>query len=120
MADTLLDVATEEAQKAKDEQARVGAELSEAQKDLDEAQKGLDVANDELKTLNEEAAAIRRQIAEETVSADGAKLFEDLDAKTTERRAKEAEIIALQEKLADARSRLTAGWTEAAAAAAGE
>ena len=120
MADTLLDVATEEAQKAKDEQARVGAELSEAQKDLDEAQKGLDAANDELKTLNEEAAAIRRQIAEETVSADGAKLFEDLDAKTTERRAKEAEIIALQEKLADARSRLTAGWTEAAAAAAGE
>ena len=94
MADTLLDVATEEVQKAKDEQARVGAELIEAQKDLDEAQKGLDGANDELKTLNEEAAAIRRQIAEETVSADGAKLFEDLDAKTTERRAKEAEIIA--------------------------
>jgi hypothetical protein len=120
MADTLLDVATEELQKAKDEGARVEAELVDAQKDLDEAQKALDEANDELKTLNEEAAAIRRKIAEETVSADGAKLFEDLDAKTTERRATEAEIVDLQEKLVDARSRLALGRTEAAAAAASE
>jgi hypothetical protein len=119
MADTLLDVATEELQKATNEQARVGAELIDAQKDLDTAQAALDDAGVELKQLNEEADAIRRQIAEETVSADGAKLFEDLDAKTTEIRAKQAEIIGLQEDVADARGRLSAGRTEAAAAAAG-
>ena len=68
MADTVLDVATDELKNAKDEQDRVGAELIDAQKDLDLAQKALDKAGVELKLLNEEAAAIRRKIAEEKFS----------------------------------------------------
>jgi hypothetical protein len=118
MADTLLQVATDELQNARDEQARVAAELATAQQDLQDAQTGLDAAVSDLKQLNDEAASIRRQIAQTTVSADGQQLFADLDANRTAARAKQAAIVSLQGELADARSRIAAGRDEAAAAAA--
>jgi hypothetical protein len=118
MADTLLNVATDELQKAQAEQARVGAELAAAQQDLAKAHDDLDVAVGELKTLNDAAASIRRQIAQTTVSADGQQLFDELDANTGAARAKQAEIVGLQERLADAGSRVAVGQDEAAHAAA--
>jgi hypothetical protein len=118
MADTLLSVATEERDKAKGERDRVVGELNRAQADLTGAQKDLGEAAKDLTELQNEAAAIRRQIAQTTIAADGKKLFDKLDANTTKVRAKQAAIVALNESVASARSRIVASQAELDRAAA--
>jgi hypothetical protein len=112
MADTLLTVATEERDKAKGERDRVAGELNRAQADLTGAQKELGDAAKELTALQNEAAAIRRQIAQTTIAADGKKLFDKLDENTTKVRAEQAAIVALNESVASARSRIIASQAE--------
>ncbi len=118
MANTLSSVAADDLQKAQAAQADIAAALAQAQADAVQGQKDLDTANADLKTLNEAAAAIRRQIAQTTVAAEGDQLFADLEAKNVEIRAKQSDIATLQEGLTDARSRVAAGNTDAALAAA--
>src|SRR5262245_16578121 len=118
MANTLSSVAADDLQKAQAAQADIAATLAQAQTDAVQGQKDLDTANADLKTRNAEAAAIRRQIAQTTVAAEGDQLFADLEAKNVEIRAKQSDIATLQEALTDARSRVGAGNTDAALAAA--
>src|SRR5262245_45320052 len=118
MADTLTSVAAEELQNAQNAQTDVAAGLTQAQSDAAQAQKDLDTANADLKSLNDDAAKIRRQIAETTNAADGDQLFQDLEDKNAEIRAKQAAISQLQEDLADAQGRIASGTGDAAAAAA--
>src|SRR4051812_45173292 len=117
MADTLLQVVTDELASAQADYARLTGELVAAQKDLDAAQSALKTDVDAMKKLNEEAAAIRRAIAATTVAADGKALYDALEAKTSEIRSLQAEMLDQQEKLADGRSRVDTSRAAAGAAA---
>jgi hypothetical protein len=118
MADTLLQVVTDELASAQADYARLTGELVAAQTDLDAAQSALKTDVDAMKKLNEEAAAIRRAIAATTVAADGKALYDALEAKTSEIRSLQAEMLDQQEKLADGRSRVDTSRAAAGAAAA--
>jgi hypothetical protein len=113
MPDTLLAAAEDDLEAATDEEKRAKKSLETAQTDLAEAQKDLAEASQELAKLQDGALEIRRKIAATANAAEGQKLFEDLDANLSERRAKQVVVADAQDAIADARGRIAAEGEDA-------
>ena len=95
-------------------------ESAQVLKDVSDAQAALGKAADELVKLQDDAAKTRRKIAETTVAADGAALFVKLDKNTSDTRAKQTEMLDLQDRIADGQARAAAAQAQAEAAGSAE
>ena len=129
MPDTVLGVAQEELANAGDEQKRARADLDAARAQLAQAEQDIANQTKELAKALDDIATLRQKIAAATNAAEGQALFEQLDAKRTVMRAKQAALDDAEDRADGARGRITALQIEleaaaeaegAAAAAAGE
>lgn len=118
--ETLFDLAKDDAAAFEKEKKLAQADAAQAMKDVSKAQDDLSTAADDLAKLQDAAALTRREIAATTVAADGAALFVKLDKNTSETRAKQAEMLDLQETISDGQARTAAAQSQAQAAAAAQ
>src|SRR5204863_8325822 len=120
MPDTVLGVAQEELANAGDEQKRARADLDAARAQLAQAEQDIANRTKELAKALDDIATLRQKIAAATNAAEGQALFEQLDAKRTVMRAKQAALDDAEDRADGARGRITALQIELEAAGEAE